>query len=307
MLPAIPERFVPVTFRQEGMVLGGDGRLYPPQKDVKNRAEIVALIAQELGATSEQAEAFATRMLAVVNLAGNHNCDCLHVEGASDLAHGHGYYQCPECGGNCCEERWVLHAVNGLIHIETWMQQHQMSKVVVRALNFILERIQLGIEMISRSVRPGPSQKQAMKDLVTRELGNLSHIWFQSSMGDYLYSVPQRSGLPEDAMPRMYEQTAEVGGAKLKALTQGVSAEEFMERFSYKDPLTPAQALARAMKPDERTQYVEAARELAALEAPSSSCWCGHMAHLGSCLLCGCNAVFSSHVDRREKVPVEVR
>ena len=355
----IPERLVPVTIRQEGMIVGSDGHLYPPQREPEGRARVVALLVEEYLSRGDSLRRIANRLcegcstgwslykvgafwfhdppegidpdflcgasavwndssvrgndpgelvdkiLAAINLNGNRVCLCPHVEGSSDPAHCHGWLTCETCGGQCVSERWVLHEVNGLVTIETWMQQHHMSKVVVRGLNFVLERLHLGIELIARGVRPGPHQKQAMKDLVKRELGNLSHIWFQSSMGDYLYSVPERSGLPADAMPRLYEQTAEVGSAKLKALKQQMPVEEFMARFSYTDPLTPAQALARPMPKAEKDEYIVAAKEQYALEAGGIACWCGHEAHLGSCLLCGCNAVFSSHVDRRE--PVEVR
>lgn len=291
----IPERLVPVSIKQDGMVVGSDGHLYPPQREPEGRAHVVALLAQTaLGVTAEQADALAWKILAAVNLAGNKICTCLHVEGGTDPAHGHGYYQCDECGGLCCSERWTGHAVAGLRWMELMMQQHRHSRIVVQGLNFILERMCLGIEGIAAGVPAGPKQKRAMRDLVCRELSNLSHIWFQSSLGDYLYDVSEaRDGGPAKA--RIYEEPVGVLGEKLAAITGGITPEAFAERFAYQDHLTPAQALARAMPKEAKERY--------ALDAPSATCWCGHAAHLGSCA-CGCNAVFSSFSDRREPVPV---
>lgn len=292
---AIPPRLVPATFRQEGMVLASDGHLYPPQKDVAGRERVVALLVKELGATDEQATALTARILAVVNLAGNKTCTCLHVEGGSDPAHGHGFYQCHECGGLCCSERWTGHAVMGLRWMELMMQQHRHARIVVQGLNYIQERMQTGVAQIAERVPP-KMQKPAMLGLIARELANLSHIWFQSSMGDYLYDVSEaRGGGPAKA--RIYEEPAGVLAEKLAALTSGITPEAFLERFAHPDHLTPAQALARAMPKEAKEQY--------ALAAPTATCWCGCAAHLGSCVTCGCNAVFSTHVDRRE--PVEVR
>lgn len=343
----LPQRFVPLEIRREGLIVGSDGNLYPPQKDVEGRERVVALLAEEYLSTGDALRRVADRLcpgcvgrwtlvrvgehwfhnppsddidpdylcgasavwnedsaraqnfkeltekiLATVNLNGNKVCTCLHVEGGSDPAHGHGYYQCETCGGLCCSERWAGQAVQGLRWMELMMQQHRHSQIVVRGLNFIQERLQAGVTMISERV-PREQQKAAVLRLIARELANLSHIWFQSSMGDYLYQTGEQRGGPTTA--RIYEEPAGELAEKLAMVTGGATPEAFLERFGYADALTPAQALARAMPKEAKERY--------ALDAPTAMCWCGHAAHLGSCT-CGCNAVFSSHVDHREKVEV---
>jgi len=192
---------------------------------------VALLLQSDAGLTSEQAEAVVPQILAAVNLLGPKLCTCLHVDGWSDPAHGHGYYQCETCGGLCCSERWVGHEVMGLRWMELMMQHHRHSQVVVRGLNFIQERMLGAIEVIARTVPP-ERQKAVVRRLVETELGNLSHIWFQSVMGDYLYQTGETRGGP--TTPRIYEESAERLVEKLHALKSGCTPEEF--RASYDEP-----------------------------------------------------------------------
>ena len=168
------------------------------------------------------------------------------------------------------------------------MQHHRHSRTVVQGLNYIQEAMLAAVGRIAAECPPA-DQKHAVETMVRHWLEQFSHIWFQSTMGDGLYSKD-----PQTA--RIYEEDAGVLAAKLKAVTQGVAPEEFAASFAYEDSLTPAQALARAMQPEQKAQY--------ALAAPDAPCWCGHASHLGGCALCGCNAVYSTHLDARERVEV---
>lgn len=161
-------------------------------------------------------------------------CSCLHVEGGSDPAHGHGWFQCPDCGGMCVTEKWCGHAVAGLRWMEAMMQQHRHGQIVVQGLNFIQDRM---LEAATRMLPP--AQGREIGRMIQRELGNLSHIWHQSSMGDSLYSK-------DEARPRLYEESADVLAQKLAAVTNGVSPEEFLRAFAPRDTITPAEALQRA-------------------------------------------------------------
>ena len=252
---------ISANLRREGLVVGSDGQAYPPQLEPRGRAEVVALLLQsDAGLTSEQAEAVVPQILAAVNLLGPKLCTCLHVDGWSDPAHGHGYYQCETCGGLCCSERWVGHEVMGLRWMELMMQHHRHSQVVVRGLNFIQERMLGAIEVIARTVPP-ERQKAVVRRLVETELGNLSHIWFQSVMGDYLYQTGETRGGP--TTPRIYEESAERLVEKLHALKSGCTPEEFRAQFEFQDALAPEEALTRVE--ESRHRNLEAARVPAAL------------------------------------------
>lgn len=217
--------------------------VYPPQRTVEGRQRVVGLLLAEAGVAPERVEPLTDAILATVNLNGPHVCSCLHVEGGDDPAHGHGFYQCPECGGLCCTERWSGHAVMGLRWMELMQQQHRHGQIVVRGLNYVQDRLLEAVDQIA-AVIPPVQQKAAMKGAIRRWLADLSHIWHQSSLGDYLYQTGDIRGGP--TTPRVYEESAERLGEKLAAVTSGISPEGFLARFAPTDAITPEEALRRA-------------------------------------------------------------
>jgi len=259
-LIATEQRLVPATIRQEGMIVGSDGHLYAPQTEPQGRSAVTAILLRDAGLDDATVAALVPKILATVNLMGPKLCTCLHVEGGTDPAHGHGYYQCETCGGLCCSERWCGHEVSGLRWMELMMQHHRHSQVVVRGLKFVHERLDRLVEWIAASVPPA-HQKAAMHQALTQELGNLSHIWFQSVMGDYLYQTGEQRGGPTTA--RIYEEPAGVLAEKLAALKGGITPEAFIEKFGHKDHLSPEEALARVEVTERKRR--EAQTEPAAL------------------------------------------
>lgn len=146
------------------------------------------------------------------------------------------------------------------------MQQQRYGRVVVQGLAYIQERMLEAAEQIAVLVPP-VQQKQAMRDMLRCELGHLSHIWHQSTLGDYLYQTGDQRGGPTTA--RTYEESAAQLGAKLAAITDGTTPEQFMARFAYPDTITPEEALRRSVRAPVALPAAQAQATLDAVSAPA--------------------------------------
>lgn len=215
------------------------GQQYPPQLTPRGRGEVTRLLLDEAGVAPDLAATVADKILAAVNLMGPHLCSCLHVDGGSDPAKGHGYYQCDTCGGLCCSERWCGHEVMGLVWMESVMQQNRHGHIVVKGLNWLSGRLKMAIEKIAQTV-PREHQKLAVLQAIDEGLAALSDIWHQQSLGHDLYDA---RGQEE----RLYEQSTETLGRKLHALKAGTSQEAFLSEFQT-PVLTPAAYLDRKLQ-----------------------------------------------------------
>lgn len=219
-----------------GALLQIGDEVFPPQKAVEGRQRVVGLLLAEQGVAPDRIEALTDAILATVNLNGPHLCSCLHVDGGSDPAHGHGFYQCGECGGLCVSERWCEHEIFGALWIEQVMQQNRHGHVVLKGLSWALGRLKMAVEKIAQTIPPG-RQKLAILQAIDASGAMLSDYWHQNSLGFDLYDARGET-------EKLYERTPENLQRVLRAVKSNTPIEAMVAEFQFQ-PLSPAMAMER--------------------------------------------------------------
>ena len=207
-----------------------------PQHVPEGRDRVVDILAAS-GVTDP---AVADRIMAAVQHRGIRKCTCTHVEGGSDPAHQHTFYDCEKCGGLCTTERWSGHEVMTLNWYERMRQYHQATQALVRGLNFAQDGLQRDIVRLAQTV-PAERLHAAIQQRIRDWMTFVCHYVLENTQGNFLYQKRH-----ETEPGRTYEWDGDDLTARLVDAKR-LTPEAYMDKYPVA-LLTEQEAMERASR-----------------------------------------------------------